>query len=210
MHRKEKAENITIMWTIALVGLYVACELIANITAAKPVAIFGLVAPGGVFIYALTFTLIDLLNERLGKARARYVVYAAFSANLLLALYSAFIVALPSPAYHQNQQAFVAVLGSTPRIVGASLAAYLASSTLDVEIFAWWKARSKKHKWARVLISNAFSTGVDSLIFVTLAFAGTLPILPLAGGQYLIKMGITVVSIPLIYLSNWKVDYTVK
>ena len=71
---------------ILIVGLYVACELIANITAGKPVALpGGITVPAAVFIYALTFTLIDLVNDRLGKQRARYVVYAAFLFNLLLA-----------------------------------------------------------------------------------------------------------------------------
>lgn len=53
--------------TFFLAGLYIACEIIAHVTAAKPVTVFGLTAPGGVFIYALTFSLIDLLQERLGR-----------------------------------------------------------------------------------------------------------------------------------------------
>ena len=55
---------------IVLIAIYVACEVVANVTASKAVAAGGIVVPAGVFIYALTFTLIDLINERLGKARA--------------------------------------------------------------------------------------------------------------------------------------------
>ncbi len=188
------------MTSTLLIALYIACELIANISAAKPVAIFGTSAPGGVFIYALSFTLVDLVNERLGKRGAQRVVYAAFAANVLFALYSMLIVAMPSPAFYTGREAFAAVLGSTPRIVGASLCAYIVSSLLDVEIFAAWRRHIGGHKWARVLASNTVSTAVDSMIFVAVAFWGLLPLWPLMVGQYIIKMAVTFVSIPLIYL----------
>jgi hypothetical protein len=50
-----------------------------------------------------------------------------------------------------------------------------------------------------VLVSNAASTAVDSIVFVTLAFAGVLPVLPLVVGQYAVKMAVTVLSLPMIY-----------
>lgn len=190
------------MWTTLLIGLYIACEIIANVAANKPITFLGASAPGGVFIYALTFTLIDLVNEKLGKTGARHVIYTAFAANALFALYSAFIISLPSPSFYTGQDAFAAVLGSAPRIVASSLAAYLVSSLIDVEIFALWKKKVGGYKWLRVLASNAVSTAVDSALFVVLAFAGTLPVVPLIVGQYLIKMGITVLSLPLIYASK--------
>jgi hypothetical protein len=185
-----------------LIAVYVACEIIANITAGKPVSVFGIVAPGGVFIYAITFTLIDLINERLGKQGARRVVGAAFAANILFALYASLAVALPSPPYFTGQESFAAVLSATPRIVGASLLAYLVSSLIDVEVFAFWKERIRGPRWVRVLFSNGISTGVDSALFVAVAFGGTLPLLPLIGGQYLIKMAVTVCSLPLIYAAR--------
>jgi uncharacterized integral membrane protein (TIGR00697 family) len=181
-----------------LIALYVACELIANISAGRPLEIWGIQAPGGVFIYALTFTLIDLINERLGKTRARHVVIGAFAANLLLALYSTLVLSLPAPPYFTRQDAFAAVLGATPRIITASLLAYLVSTWIDVEIFAAWKAHIGGSAWVRVLTSNTLSTGIDSVLFVTIAFGGTLPLLPLITGQYLIKMVVTLVSLPLI------------
>jgi len=190
------------MGSTLLVALYVACELTANVTATKPITLLGLTAPGGVFIYALTFTLIDLINHRLGRSGARRVVFAAFLANILLALYTALIIRFPSPAWFGAQDAFETVLGSTPRIVAASLAAYLASSLIDIEIFAFWKERVGGPPWARVLISNAVSTLVDSALFVLLAFGGSMPVMPLILGQYAIKMAVTVVSVPLIYAAR--------
>jgi queuosine precursor transporter len=190
------------MATTLIIGIYVACELIANVTASKPITILGLDAPGGVFIYAITFTLVDLINERLGKQGARHVIYTAVAANSLLALYTALIVEFPSPPFFTQSEAFRSVLGSTPRIVAASLLAYLVSSLIDVEVFDAWKRRMHGHRWARVLVSNTVSTAVDSAVFVVVAFGGVLPVVPLIAGQYAIKMAVTFVSVPLIYATR--------
>jgi uncharacterized integral membrane protein (TIGR00697 family) len=186
---------------ILAIGLYVACELIANVTAVKPIVLgrLGIVVPAGVFVYALTFTLLDLIHERLGKRGARQVILTAFCANLVLAAYAWLTVWWPAPGFFDGQPAVARVLGATPRIVGASLLAYLVASLVDAELFAWWRARVGGYRWARVLVSNAASTAVDSLVFVTLAFAGVLPVLPLVVGQYAVKMAVTVLSLPLIY-----------
>jgi uncharacterized integral membrane protein (TIGR00697 family) len=185
---------------ILIIALYVACELIANVTASKAVSLGPIVVPSAVFIYTLTFTLIDLINERLGKARARQVIYSTFAANILLALYFQFAILLPSASFYSNQKAFASVLGATPRIVVASLSAYLVSSLIDTHVFAWWKEKVGKAKWLRVLISNSVSTGVDSVLFITLAFYGIMPLIGLIEGQYLVKMSVTVASLPLIYV----------
>ena len=188
--------------TTLLIGLYVACDLIANVTAGKPVAIAGIVVPAAVFLYTLTFTLIDLINERLGKAGARQVIATAFAANVLLAGYVQFAIWLPAAPFYRDAEIFAGVLGSTPRIVFASLVAFLVSSLVDAEIFAWWRAHVAGPKWARVLTSNSVSTLVDSALFITIAFAGVLPVWPLIGGQYLVKMGVTLISLPLIYATR--------
>ncbi len=188
--------------TTFLVGLYVACELIANVTAGKPVALGGLVVPAAVFLYTLTFTLIDLINERLGKSGARHVVLTAFVANLLLAGYTQLAIRLPPAPFFHGDAAFASVLGSTARIVAASLIAYLVSSLVDTEIFAWWRAHMAGPKWVRVPTSNPVSTLVDSVRFITIAFAGVLPVVPLIWGQYAVKMLVTLVSLPLIYLTH--------
>ena len=188
--------------TILIVSLYIACELIANTTAGKPVVLPGsITVPAAVFIYALTFTLIDLVNDRLGKQGARYVVYAAFLANLMLAAYTQFAIWLPPAPFYgeEGQVAFASVLGSTWRVVVASLIAYLISTLIDVQFFAWWRERIGRYRWARVLASNTVSTLIDSAVFITIAFLGVMPVMPLILGQYLVKMAVTVISIPLIY-----------
>ena len=109
---------------------------------------------------------------------------------------------LPLPPFYgeQSQAAFAAVLGSTWRIVLASLTAYIVSSLIDVQVFAWWRKRVGRHRWGRVLVSNSVSTLIDSAVFIGIAFAGVMPLVPLIRGQYIVKMTVTIVSIPLIYL----------
>ena len=184
---------------ILVIALYVACELIANVTASKPVTVGPLTVPAAVFIYTLTFTLIDLINERMGRARARRVIYSTLAANLLLAAYCRLAIALPAASFYSNSGAFASVLGSTPRIVVASLIAYFVSSLIDTHIFGWWKEKVGGAKWLRVLASNTVSTAVDSVVFIGLAFAGVMPVFGLMKGQYAVKMAITVLSLPLIY-----------
>ncbi|RPI99328.1 MAG: VUT family protein, partial [Deltaproteobacteria bacterium] len=91
---------------IIVVGLYIACELIANVTASKPVQLGGIVVHAAIFIYTLTFTLIDLINERFGKQGARKVIFAALMANLLLAVYTQLAVVLPPAPFYTGQVAF--------------------------------------------------------------------------------------------------------
>ncbi len=185
---------------LVLVGIYVACEIIANVTAGRPVQLGGTIVPSAVFIYTLTFTLIDLIHEIYGRGGTRMVVCAAFISNILLALYSYLVVSLPFPAFFSDRHAYEVVFGSTPRIVVASLTAYIVSSLVDVELYHLWRKYVQRWKWSRVLVSNLVSTFVDSVLFISLAFYGTMPVVPLIEGQYAVKMLITVVSLPLIYI----------
>jgi queuosine precursor transporter len=192
-----------------LIGLYVACEVIANISAGKITQFGPFSVPAAIYIFALTFTLIDLINEALGKQGARRVVIAGVAANCVLALYSLLVLALPAAPWFKAAQSFHDVLGMTPRIVAASLLAALISGLLDVELFA--ALRKRVNAGWRVVGSNALSTLVDSVLFITLAFAGS-PVVHAGSlglelkalgllilGQYIVKMLVTAVSVPLIY-----------
>jgi len=189
---------------LVFVCLYVACEIIANITAGRPVSLFGIVVPSAVFIYTLTFTLVDVIHEIYGKEGSRKVILGAFFANILLAIYAYLVIRLPAPAFFIDAKSYETVFGATPRIVFACLAAYLISSMVDVEIYHLWKKRIQKAKWSRVLVSNSVSTLVDSCVFIVIAFAGVMPVLPLIIGQYVVKMVITILSLPLIYTTGFR------
>ncbi|MFH1010567.1 MAG: queuosine precursor transporter [bacterium] len=184
------------------IGIYIACEIISNVTAAKPVQVGPIVVPAAIFLYAFTFTLLDVLHRELGYKGLRTVIWAGFAANVLLAFYTWFAVSLPAARFYPNAEAYASVLGSTPRIVVASLLAYLASSFADREIYHWVVFRWGAKPWLRVVTSNAVSTLVDSVLFISIAFVGVFPITGLIVGQYVIKMAVAVVSLPLVYLAR--------
>jgi uncharacterized integral membrane protein (TIGR00697 family) len=196
--------------TTLITGLYVACDLIANVTAST--AIFlgrSFAVPGGVFLYALTFTLLDLAHEHTGQEGARRLVYTSFAANVLLAGYVQAIAFLGRNV-SLSWSGANPCLGGTPRVVAASLTAYLLSSLVDLRVFAWWRRHGRGPRWTRVLASNTVSTLVDSVVFIGIAFglvvtAAEAPVIPrLIAGQYAVKMVITLASLPLIYAVRGK------
>ena len=185
---------------IVLTAGYLLCQIIADVTASKMVGLFGIYVPAAVFIYALTFTLRDVVHKQLGKQTAVFMVLTAGVVNVLMAAYFVFTVWLKPAPFWGNQEAYNLILGVVPRIVGASILAEMISELIDTEIY-----HRIKHlePWKRVLGSNAISLPIDSLIFVSVAFAGTMPLSALISvmlGQILLKAVITVISIPLIYV----------
>ena len=188
-----------------IIVLYVACELIANATAGRITVIGPFMVSGAIFIFTLSFTLIDLINEGMGKQAARRVVYAAVIANALLALYSIFVVNLPMPPGEFSGTALLEsyrqVFGQTPRIVIASITAFVAAGLLDVELFA--RLRKRINPGGRVVVSNAVGLLLDAVLFNSIAFLGVFTlgeIGSLVTGEYVMKIAVTFVSVPLIYL----------
>lgn len=110
-------------------------------------------------------------------------------------------IALPAAPFWQNQDAFVSVVGSTSRIIVASLAAYLVSQYHDVWLFHLLKRKTGgKHLWLRNNASTAVSQLIDSVIFIVIAFYGVMPVWPLIFGQWIVKMAIALIDTPLVYL----------
>jgi uncharacterized integral membrane protein (TIGR00697 family) len=185
---------------IVLVAGYITCQLVADITAVKIVGpVLGQFVPAAVFIYAITFTWRDLIHRHLGKRAAVTVVWTAAIANVAMALYLALTVAMPAAPFWQGQEAYELILGVVPRIVVASIVAEVVSELIDTEVY---HRMEQRQPWLRVLTSNAIALPIDSFIFVTLAFYGTMPtnaMLEIVQGQIIIKALITVVSLPLIY-----------
>ena len=193
---------------IAVTAAYLLCQIIADVTASKMVDLFGIYVPAAVFIYALTFTLRDVVHKQLGKQTAVFMVLTAGVVNVLMAAYFMFTVWLKPAPFWGNQEAYNLILGVVPRVVGASILAEMISELIDTEIYHRIKHLAP---WKRVLGSNAVSLPIDSLIFVSVAFAGTMPLSALIAvmlGQILLKAVITVISIPLIYIIPDEKIYT--
>ena len=203
--------------TILVIAGYIAAQLIADIASLKIGVVAGLAVDMGTFIYPITFTLRDLAHKTLGKKNVRTLIIAAAGINLFMSLYLMWAASVPSDPQWGLGAEFSAILGPLWRIVIASILAEVVSELVDTEVYHWFVTRiTRRYQWLPVLVSNSVSVPIDNVIFTVGAF-GALPglqnhflTLPweIVGQIFLlnllVKYGVTLVSLPLIYLSPEK------
>ncbi|MFQ6111363.1 MAG: queuosine precursor transporter, partial [Nitrospinota bacterium] len=174
--------------------------VIASVLAAKIISFLGLYIPAGVLAYSITFIVTDVVSELWGRERARGVVLSGFIALLLAYLLIRAALSWSPAPFWQGEEAFGTILGATGRIILASLVAYLVSQYHDVWAFHLWRrVTSGRFLWLRNNLSTAASQLIDTTIFITLAFYGTMPIGALILGQYLAKLTIALLDTPVVY-----------
>ncbi len=207
---------------VTLIGIFVTALVTAQLTAAKLLALplpqelptvgAEIVLPGAALAYALTFFASDCYAELYGRRAAQVMVNVAFALNfVVLALVWSTIQA---PGLNPEvAEAFEAALAPSTNIVLGSLLAYLVSQNWDVYVFHWIRDYTAgQYLWLRNLASTATSQGIDTLIFVSVAFVAapallgigdalsTEVVISLIVGQYLLKLLIAAVDTPLVYL----------
>ena len=198
-----KKERISFL-QVCLTIVFVTAMLISNVITAKQVLLpGGITMTGAVFIFPITYILSDVFSEVYGYKWSRVTCYFAFSMNLFMVIVFSLVIQTPAPSYWTNQEAFATVLGSTPRVMGASLLAYVIGDFVNDRVFRKMKAKHsdelKGFGW-RAIISSFFGELCDSLVFLPIAFLGQMPLETLATMtvcQVLIKTGYEVVILPL-------------
>lgn len=189
---------------VIIVASYIAAQMLADIASLKIGVVLGLAVDMGTFIYPITFTLRDMAHKLLGKRNAQTLVISAGVINLVMAGYLWWVASVPSDQSWGLGSEFSAILAPVWRIVLASIAAEVISELVDTEIYHWFVTRvTTRYQWLRVLISNGISIPIDSLIFSIGAFGGMLPwsvVWQIFTFNMLIKFGMTLVSLPMIYL----------
>lgn len=182
-----------------IIGMYAALIVVANILASKIVVFAGFAVPAAVIVYASSFLLTDMLSEFYGKHMARKAVWAGFLANIMLVISVYIAIIWEGAPFWGHQEAFETVLKNTPRIVFASMAAYLVSQHHDVISYHWWMNKFPQHLWLRNNASTIVSQALDTVIFISLAFYGLFPIGTMIIGQYVVKLLIALLDTPFIY-----------
>ncbi len=184
-------------------GLFVAVLLISNIAATKLVGFGNFPFDGGTFLFPLSYIFGDILTEVYGFARARRVIWLGFAANILAALTFAIVTALPPAGIWDNQEAFASILGFVPRIVLASMVAYLFGEFTNSVILAKLKVATKgRWLWLRTIGSTLVGEGIDTVLFVTIAFVGVIPMSDLwlmMAFNYVFKCSVEIVLTPFTY-----------
>jgi len=178
--------------------------VISEVLAAKIVAFYEIYVPAGVLAYAVTFTITDIIAEIWGKGYAKQVVFAGFLTLAVVILLIWIAILLPAAAFWKDEDAFSTILGikkGATRITIASISAYLVSQYHDVWAFNFWRRITKeKHLWLRNNASTLVSQAIDTFLFISLAFYGVVPVLPLILGQYFVKLCIALLDTPVVYL----------
>jgi uncharacterized integral membrane protein (TIGR00697 family) len=190
---------------ILVVAGYIGAQMLADIASLKIGMVAGLAVDMGTFIYPITFTLRDVVHKVLGRQGARLLIVAAGVINLIMAIYLMWAASVPSDPQWGLGAEFSIILAPVWRIVAASIVAEVVSELLDTEIYHWFVTRiTRQHQWLRVLTSNSISVPVDNLIFAVGAFGGALPwsvVWQIFVVNLLVKYGVTLVSLPLIYIA---------
>ena len=189
---------------VVVIAAYIGAQMLADIASLKIGLVAGWAVDMGTFIYPITFTLRDVVHKTLGKHLTRTLIFTAGAINLFMALYLMWSASVPSDPSWGLGEEFSAILAPVWRIVVASIVAEVVSELLDTEAYHWWVTRvTRRFQWLRVLFSNSISVPVDNLIFAVGAFGGILPwnvVWQIFGLNLLVKYGVTLISLPLIYL----------
>lgn len=193
-----------------ILAIFVSVLLISNLSATKLIQIGPFILDGGAVLFPLVYILGDVLTEVYGFARARRAIWAGFGVMLLAVLAFTIVRYLPAAADYTDQAAFEAILGFFPRIIVASLAAYLVGSFINSYILAKIKLRTGESKlWVRLISSTAVGELLDTIVFALIAFGGILSapdmMLFIVVG-WLFKTGVEVIMLPVTY----KIIYFIK
>ena len=192
------------MYLITLSIIFTTLLLTANSTAVKIIAIGSEGIDAGIIAYPLTFLLSDVLSEVYGRKTTTKIIWIGFFANLIMITMLFIAGQLPSANFWNEQDAYNKILGSVPRIVLASMIAYLVSQNHDVIAFEIWKKFTKgKFLWLRNNASTIVSQGIDTFLFVSIAFTGVYSIDEMWNMiwiTYLIKISVAFADTPFVYL----------
>jgi len=159
-----------------------------------------LAVPGGVFGFLLAIVTVNATAELHGRPVAQRMVFMGFVPLLVAIALMQLVLALPAADGWEGQATAEAVFGSSMRLILAGMVAYGISQSLDVTIFTWMRGRRGGHMlWLRASVAALVAQTVDTLIFVTIAFYGIFPLLPVIGGQLVAKAVIWIAAVPLLY-----------
>ena len=203
MSHTQNHKNITTQFVI-VVAIFITCLISSNIVAVKIADIFGRFVPAAIIIFPISYIIGDILTEVYGYDRAKQVIWLGFFCNALAVL--AFWIGglIPAAPFWENQDSYEVILGSTPRLLLASFVAYLIGELSNSFTLARLKVWTNgKRLWVRTIGSTVIGQGLDSAVFITIAFVGILSnadLLELIITQWVIKVIYEVVATPATYM----------
>ena len=205
-----KTESKTVSKLFMIIAVfYVTCLLLSNLIAGKMWAVTGSITlPAAVILFPITYIFGDIFTEVYGFKKARTIIWLGFGCSFFAVAVYLITIALPHPGFWENQDAYATVLGTTPRVAAASFIGYLFGEFSNSVVLSKLKvATGGKKLWIRTILSTLVGEGLDSLIFVTISFYGTMDNATLARMilfQYLFKVCYEALFTPATYaVVNW-------
>ncbi|MBO8128809.1 MAG: queuosine precursor transporter [Peptococcaceae bacterium] len=192
------------LWFVLVTTIFITSLITSNIISVKLVNIYGLILPAAVIIFPISYIVGDVLTEVYGYRITRRVIWLGFLSNLFAVTAIWLGGILPPAGFWDGQEAYQRILGYTPRILLASFAAYLVGEFANAFVLAKLKVATEgRWLWLRTISSTIVGQGLDSAVFITLAFLGTIPtaaIISTVVTQWLFKVGYETAATPLTYL----------
>jgi queuosine precursor transporter len=187
---------------IILTALFITCLITANTVAVKLVDLGYAVLPAAIIIFPFSYIFGDVLTEVYGYSWARRVIWLGFLCNLVFVFFVWVGQLLPAASFWQGQQSYVTILGYTPRLLLASFAGYLVGEFSNSLVLSKLKVLTRgRWLWTRTISSTIVGEGLDSVLFIAIAFLGSPAFTPaIILYHWLTKVAIEVVATPGTYL----------
>jgi len=186
---------------VIITALFITCLITANVIAVKVISLGPVILPAAIFIFPLSYIFGDVLTEVYGYRQARKVIWLGFICNLIFVIFVWVGQKLPPAPFWGGQEAYKSILGYAPRLLAASFCGYLAGEFANSFILSKMKILTRgRWLWSRTIGSTIVGQGLDTSIFITLAFIGTpsfVPIMILY--HWLAKTIIEALATPLTY-----------
>lgn len=186
---------------VIIAAIFTTCLITANIIAVKVISLGAVILPAAIVVFPLSYILGDILTEVYGYRWARRVIWLGFTCNLIFVIFIWVGQVLPPASFWEGQGAYETILGFTPRLLAASFCGYLAGEFVNSFVLAKMKILTRgRWLWTRTIGSTIVGEGLDTAIFITLAFIGTpsfAAIMILY--HWLVKTGIEAIATPLTY-----------
>ena len=169
--------------------LFNVCLIAANLLETKVIQVGSLTVTAGLLVFPISYIINDCIAEVWGFKKARLIIWSGFAMNFFVVALGLIAVAIPAAPFWEGEEHFNFVFGMAPRIVAASLMAFLVGSFLNAYVMSKMKVASQGRNFsARAIWSTVVGETADSLIFFPVAFGGVI-----AWKELLIMMGIQIV-----------------
>ena len=153
--------------------LFNVCLIAANLLETKVIQIGSLTVTAGLLVFPISYIINDCIAEVWGFKKARLIIWSGFAMNFFVVALGLIAVAIPAAPFWEGEEHFDFVFGMAPRIVAASLMAFLVGSFLNAYVMSKMKVASQGRNFsARAILSTLAGETADSLIFFPVAFGG--------------------------------------